>query len=148
MSKVGAGLGKSPNPALPQADIIQQKNPRMRAGLFSPHRSSNSKHELCYRCPHDSGDRDLACRDVDGVGSLCRPEPEVRPSLAGITIGTAAPRTSPRVDRNFQRRSASWRRWPKVAGARLPPPPPLIYPFSTAAVLPERAGCRDRFGAG
>ena len=25
---------------------------------------------------------------------------------------------------------------------------PLIYPFSNEALRPERAGCRDRFGAG
>jgi len=31
--------------------------------------------------------------------------------------------------------------------ARLPPPP-LLYPLSNEALLPERAGCRDRFGAG
>ena len=40
------------------------------------------------------------------------------------------------------------RRWPKVAGARLPPSPPLIYPLSNEVLRAERAGCRDRFVAG
>jgi hypothetical protein len=38
--------------------------------------------------------------------------------------------------------------WPKVAGARLPPSPPLIYLLSNEVLLPERAGGRDRFVAG
>ena len=40
------------------------------------------------------------------------------------------------------------RRWPKVAGARLPPSPALIYLLSSEVLLPERAGGRDRFVAG
>jgi hypothetical protein len=36
---------------------------------------------------------------------------------------------------------------PKVAGVRLPSTP-LIDPLSDEAVLPERAGYRDRFVAG
>jgi hypothetical protein len=40
------------------------------------------------------------------------------------------------------------RRWPKVAGARLPPSPPLVYLLSNEVLLPERTGGRDRFVAG
>ena len=38
--------------------------------------------------------------------------------------------------------------WSKVAGPRLPSPLLIYQPSSNEALPPEKAGCRDRFGAG
>ena len=71
------------------------------------------------------------------LNALTRPVEPLATTRCSVCRGNERGRARPFV-----------RRWPKVAGARLPPSPPLIYRLSNEVLLPERAGGRDRFVAG
>jgi hypothetical protein len=71
------------------------------------------------------------------LNALTRPVEPLATTRCSVCRGNERGRARPFV-----------RRWPKVAGARLPPSPPLIYLLSNEVLLPERAACRDRFVAG
>ena len=89
---------------------------------------ATSRHEYCRSC--------RCCRG-HALNALKRPIEPLAATRCSVCRGNARGGARPFV-----------RRWPKVAGARLPPAPPLIYLLSNEVLLPERAGCRDRFVAG
>ena len=76
--------------------------------------------------------------------------PPLRLGWGGISppdIERAPPRW-PSFQHGIKRILVHDRRPRDVDQQRLPPPPLLIYPLRNEALLPERAGCRDRFVAG